>query len=279
MVSSVRGEAGEGAVADGGLTAPELILSLLDSSPQPRLTAAGLVAAGELLGVDAGAVRVAAARLVKRGVLAQDGRGVYVLGQRGAKLHRRVLGWHRVEEQTAPWDGRWIAVVTGHLGRSQKSALRGRQRALRLKGFAEARPGLAVRPANLRGSPAALRRELLELGLDAEALLLGVDAGDPDLPFDARTLWDTPALERRYADQIQALAASMARLPGLDTQTAARETLLLGREVMRDILRDPLLPEALVDVAARRRLIAAMRAYDRLGKRCWRDFYRLLAAA
>ena len=45
--------------------------------------------------------------------------------------------------------GDWIAVVTGHLGRSEKSALRARQRALTLKGFAEVRPGLVVRPAKV----------------------------------------------------------------------------------------------------------------------------------
>jgi phenylacetic acid degradation operon negative regulatory protein len=258
------------------LSAPELILTLADSTTQPRLTAAGLVAAGALLGIDAGAIRVAAARLVKKGVLEQRTRGVYGLGRRGGEMHRRVQAWHRVEAQLAPWDGRWIGVFTGHLGRSDKSGLRARERALRLKGFAPARPGLAVRPANLRAHLPELRLELAELGLDPDALVLGIDLPDPHHPFDPRALWDTAALERRYLEHCAHLQASTARVPELDVQSAARETLLLGRAVMRDILTDPLLPEAMVDTARRRQMIEAMVAYDRLGKGCWRAFYRSL---
>ena len=259
-----------------GLSAPELILSLADAAPEPRLSAADLVAAGALLGIDTGTIRVAAARLVKKGVLEQPTRGQYRLGSRGGELHRRILAWHRVEEQLAHWDGRWIGIFTAHLGRSDKSGLRARERALRLKGFAAARPGLAVRPANLRTQPAELRAELAELGLDEDALLLGIDATDPAHPFDPASLWDLAALEQSYRANCARLEASTSRLPRLDTQSAARETLLVGRAVMRDILIDPLLPEAMVDTALRRHMIDAMRRYDRLGKNCWRAFYRSL---
>jgi phenylacetic acid degradation operon negative regulatory protein len=260
------------------LSAPELILSLADSAPRPRLTAANLVAAGALLGIDAGAMRVAAARLVKKGVLEQQSRGVYRLGGRGGELHRRVQAWHRVEDQLAPWEGRWICVFTGHLSRSDKSCLRTRERSLRLKGFAAARPGLAVRPANLRTPLPALRGELTQLGLDQDALVLGIDGPDPEHPFDPEALWDIAGLERRYQDNCARLEASTERLPGLDAQSAARETLLVGRTVMRDIVTDPLLPEVMVDTVLRRRMIEAMVAYDRVGKDCWRGFYRSLGS-
>ncbi|HEX7035859.1 MAG TPA: type IV toxin-antitoxin system AbiEi family antitoxin domain-containing protein [Pseudomonadales bacterium] len=258
------------------LSAPELVLTLADSVPEPRLAAAQVVAAAQLLGIDAGAVRVALARLVKQGVLEQAERGVYRLGRRGSELHRRVLAWDRVEDQVRRWDGRWLAVLTAQLGRSDKAGLRARERALRLKGFAEAQPGLFVRPNNLRAALPALRDELVGLGLDREALVVVIDQADPTRPFEPERLWDTAALERRYADDRRRLEESTARVAELDVQSAARETLLVGRAVMHDILIDPLLPETLVDVAARRRLIAAMRAYDRLGKRCWRAFYRAL---
>jgi phenylacetic acid degradation operon negative regulatory protein len=222
-------------------------------------------------------MRVAVARLVKKGVLKQHGRGVYQLGNRGDILHRRVQAWHRVEEQLTEWNGRWLGVLSGHLMRSDKSALRSRERALRLKGFAAAAPGLAVRPANLRPTLAEVRSELLDLGLDREALVVGIDAADPDQPFDPAALWDTAGLEKRYRSHIEGLAASVARLPDLDVQSAARETLLLGRAVMRDVLVDPLLPEALIDAASRRRMIAAMVDYDVRGKACWRAFYGALA--
>ncbi len=258
------------------LSARELILSLADSARAPRLSAAGLVAAGALLGIDAGAMRVAAARLVKQGVLAQEGRGVYVLGRRGSGMHRRVLDWQRVEAQLAPWDGRWIGVLTGHLGRSDKSSLRSRERALRLKGFAAVRPGLSVRPANLAAGLAELRADLVDLGLEHDALMVRIDAGDPEQPFDPAALWDVGGLERRYAENRARLAASTARIGTLSVQAAARETLLVGRTVMRHILTDPLLPDAMVNAMLRRDMIGDMVLYDRLGKDCWRVFYRSL---
>lgn len=258
------------------LSARELVLSLADSAREPRLSVARLVAAAELLDIDAGAVRVALARLVKQGVLEQAARGLYRIGRHGGELHRRVQAWDRVEDQVRRWDGRWLAVLTAQLGRSDKASLRARERALRLKGFAAAEPGLFVRPNNLRGGLAALREELVSLGLDSEALVLVIDQADPARPFEPSRLWDTAALERRYADNRRRLETSSARVAELDVQSAARETLLVGRAVMHDILIDPLLPETLVDVAARTRMIESMRAYDRLGKRCWRAFYRAL---
>jgi phenylacetic acid degradation operon negative regulatory protein len=258
------------------LSAPELILSLADSAREPRLEVARLVAAGRLLGIDAGAVRVAAARLVKKGILTQASRGVYRIGGAGHRLHRRVLDWHRVESQVRHWDGRWLAVYSAHLPRSQKSRTRARERALRLRGFAAFKPGLAVRPANLRLSATELRGELMDLGLDDEALLLGLDADDPRRPLDARRLWDLSGLEASYRHNLSCLEKSRSRVPALDVEAAARETLLVGRAVMRDIVTDPLLPETLVDTALRRRMILAMVDDDRLGKAAWRAFYASL---
>ena len=60
----------------------------------------------------------------------------------------------------------------------------------------------------------------------------------------------------------------------MDVADLACETLLVGRAVTRDILLDPLLPEALVNTALRREMIEAMRAYDRRGKAFWRNFLR-----
>ena len=258
------------------LSAPALILSLMDSAPQARLSAAAMVAAGELLGIDSRAIRVAAARLVKKGVLGQRRRGVYQVGSRGDRLHRQVLAWHRVEEQVRAWDDRWVAVFTAHLSRTDKSALRGRERALRLKGFAGVTAGLAVRPANLTLTLTELRGELVELGLDPDAWVVGLDEDDPVHPLEPARLWDLAGLNERYRADLARLAASTGRVPALDVRAAARETLLVGRDVMHHILVDPLLPDGLVDVALRRRLIAAMAAYDRLGKSCWRNFYRSL---
>lgn len=260
------------------LSAAELILALLDSAPRPELTAASLVAAGDLLGIDARAVRVAAARLVKQKVLASAGRGRYSVGERGRGLHRRVLTWTNVERTLKPWRGDWLAVYLAHLKRGDKTALRARERALRLAGFATVDAGLHARPANLKASTTGVRDNLLALGLDPDACVLHVAELEPHGFIDPQALWDTAALERGYAEWLRELADSTRRVPAMDVESAARETLLVGRAVLKVILADPLLPGELIDARQRGTLIDAMKSYDALGKRCWREFYRALGS-
>jgi phenylacetic acid degradation operon negative regulatory protein len=269
----------DGKPDDTRLSARELILTLMDSTAAETLSAAYLVAAGALFDMDPGSIRVALARLVRDGSLTAVERGRYGLGSRGGRLHALVRNWWRAESGLKPWAGDWLAVLTGHLARANKTTVRGNERALRLLGFAEAAPGLWARPANLTRTLDDVRRDLLELGLDPQGICAGAAAFAPDDVIDAAALWDTKGLRRRYQENRQLLARSTDRLADLDDDTAARETLLVGRRVTRDILLDPLLPDELVDGTARRAMIDAMRDYDRIGKACWRDFFNRHAAA
>lgn len=256
------------------LSAPELILSLLDSAPQPQIKAASLVAAGALFGIDPRAVRVAVTRLVKDDVLATVSRGIYSVGDRGDRLHRAVVSWSDMESSTKPWNGGWLAVYQAHSKRADKKARRARERALRLQGFAAVDSALAVRPANLRLCMAEIRAGLIELGLDAAASLFLIEETEPAAGFEA--LWDTKALEARYANHIRNLQLSTTHVSDLDVYQAAAETLQIGRGVTRDIVMDPLLPSQLINAELRSEMIKAMRVYDRLGKDCWRRFYAAL---
>ncbi len=261
-------------MSESRLTARELILTLIDSAAGTTLSARYFVAAGQLFGLDASSVRVALGRLVRDGSLVQAERGSYSLGTRGGTLHRLVRNWARVEASLKPWRGGWLTIVTGHLPRSDKTRRRSRERALRLFGFAESMPGLWVRPDNLVSDVAEVHDALLELGLDAEAVAGVFSQMRPDHAIAPSRLWDRLLLETRYVRHLEALSDSSERLPLLGPEQAAIETLLLGRTVTRDILLDPLLPDELVDTALRKRMIAAMRAYDRQGRSFWRAFHR-----
>ena len=52
------------------------------------------------------------------------------------------------------------------------------------------------------------------------------------------------------------------------------ETFLVGGRAIREIARDPCLPDAIASESERRALVAAMREYDRAGRACWREFMR-----
>src|SRR5262245_7984411 len=116
----------------------------MSASDGHEATAASLVAAGKLLGVADGSVRVALTRLVSDGTLVVSERGVYRLGARTTAVTREVTSWRHLESQVRRWDGSWVCVQPA-AGTTKR-----RERALRLLGFRELRAtGLAVRPDNL----------------------------------------------------------------------------------------------------------------------------------
>lgn len=255
------------------LSARELILTLIDSSRATSLPVSYFVAAAELFDMDPGGVRVALARLVRDGSLSSPERGIYALGSRAGTLQSLVRNWSRAEASLVPWTGEWITTLLGHLTRTVKAQVRSNERALRLFGFAELKPGLWIRPANLHRDLSQIRSNLLALGLQTESLCAQVRAFDPADAVDPAALWDTQTLSRRYKGHIRLLSESSRRLASMTDNAAARETLLVGRQVTRDILLDPYLPDELVDASSRRQMISRMIDYNGIGKRYWRAFF------
>jgi phenylacetic acid degradation operon negative regulatory protein len=237
-----------------------------------------LVAAARLFRIDQDALRVAIARLLGAGQIARDERGQYRLGEAAHAVDRRVLGWRAAEQRCQRWPGGWWLVRAGELPPARSRERRQRARALSLLGFAELEPGLALRPDNLRLSLAELREELRELGLEAGALLAHLSELDPQSEVRARGLWRREELEERYLSSLAELETSEARLASLSEERAMVESFLLGGRVIRELVLDPLLPEPLAPEAERRSLIAAMRRYDRAGRRAWASFMKRLGA-
>lgn len=250
------------------LSARALALGFLSTARGP-MRVADLVRRAAVMAVDGGALRVALGRLCREGIVQQVERGLYAIGPAGAALDRRARGWADAPQRVRAWNGRWTIVLADHLGRSDRRQLRRRERALLLYGFARAPAGMWVRPDNLAEPLPELVAQMAAIGLDADATAFG-DAA-PLARDDAawRALWPSEALEASYRFWIDELAASVARLPTLSPEAAARETLLLGQSVIRAINRDPLLPAALVDSDLRDAMVAAMRSYDAIGKACW----------
>src|SRR5262245_2709944 len=112
------------------------------------MTAAGLVKAGDVLGLSENNVRVTIARLVAAGMLEVTGRGAYRLGKAAQAMTRHVTSWRELEKQVRRWDGGWVCVHLGELARSDRVALRNRERALRLLGFRPLGRALEIRPDN-----------------------------------------------------------------------------------------------------------------------------------
>ncbi len=231
-----------------------------------------LVAAGALFGIPENGMRVAVNRLLGAEALVRDERGRYRLGPAAEPLDERVVSWRRIEERLRRWEGGWVAVHGAGLPRGRGPAAARSARALRLLGFAELAPGLALRPDNLRGGVEGVRAELFALGVTAGTKVFALGELDAEAEARARSLWDVAALRASYARSRRELAASEARLAQRPERAAMVESFRLGGRVIRELVRDPLLPEPLVPAAERRALVAALRRYDRAGRRAWAGF-------
>jgi phenylacetic acid degradation operon negative regulatory protein len=255
------------------LSARRVVLELLSAMGSVASPVAGICEAGELLGISAASVRVAITRLRASGHLESAGRGAYRIGPAAAPLMHQTARWRELERRVRRWDGGWIAVHTAGLGRSDRAALRRRERALRMLGLRELGDGLFVRPDNLQGGVKGVREQLRALGLEPKAMVARLDELDAASEARARKLWDGAKLSRGYARMREQLERWLAGNARTDAHKAARDTFLLGRAALHELVFDPLLPDALCDVAARRALVETMLRFDAAGRRAWHQAF------
>lgn len=251
-------------------TAKRLLLSLLSAPELREMSAQQAIRWGNLFDIDAAAIRVTLGRMLRLDLLESPRRGSYAIGPAGSTLAETARRWTSAEARIKNWDGAWLLVHTAHLGRTDKPALRARERALTLDGFALVERGLWCRPANYREATSATLARMRALGLEEGALLLEGTTTPADR-LSAK-LWPREALEAGYRRFAEAMAASRQRMPDLDDNAAAKETFLLGEAVIRQINSDPLLPDELIDANARRTMHSSMVSYDQLGREVWERF-------
>lgn len=247
-----------------------LILNLLLAAKGTPFRSKSLVGAAALFGISENSVRVTLVRLSAAGLIESSSRGAYVLGPRATAMTRDLVRWRTKEDRACDWTGGWLMVSTAGLSRSDRVALRIRQRALALVGFQPLSEGLYIRPDNLTGHAEQVRQRLHHLGLEPSAPIFGASQLDEALESTARQLWDGEVLNARYRHTRLALEHWLERAPSLPLAMAARESYLLGNEAIRHVLFDPLLPEPLVNVAERRAFVNAVLQEEELGQKIWR---------
>lgn len=265
-------------------TARSLTLDLLSTLRRGSLPVRALVAAAELFGIEENSVRVTLARLLAAGSIERDEPGRYRLAGTETAFKQQVLGWRDLERRVHDaWSGDFAAVIGAPTGR--RGAARTAARALDMLGFRPLRPGLHVRPDNLVGGIDHVRARYLGLSetRSTAGAKRGQGSGEPaivarlcdvaELDVDAaRALWNAPELERDYARLARTLEDSEAQLDALPVPEAMVESFLIGGRVLRALNFDPLLPDPIVDTAARKSLVEAMLRYDRLGRAKWSRF-------
>lgn len=264
--------------------ARSLVLSLIlgaEARGDAALGVRELIAACALFELPENNVRVALARAVAAGQLTTPRRGAYALSAQSRPLADEVGRWRSLEDQIVEWRGDWLAVHVGATGRSDRPALRARERAFGILGLAEFERGLHLRPDNLAGGVASLRERLAHLvpqgtELGTVFVLGGLAAADAQR---AAALWDAAALNAHYRDGTARLSAWLENARALPLERAARESFELGHAAIRSLVFDPLLPAPLVDAAARSRFIKTVARFDDAGKAVWQRFLKRVRAA
>ncbi len=256
------------------LTARELVIDFLSNRYPREMSVQEIAGVGIALGFSEQSLRMALTRLVEQSVAASTARGRYRLSPSGEAMRDEVRKWRKLDDLAKPWSGAWIGVFDAAIPRSDRAALRRHERAMRLRGFRELQSGLWIRPANLRNSVDELRVHLRALGLHPSALVAGLHDFDDEARAKATGLWDTAAMLATYRALAEELIASKRKLERLPLDTAAAESMVLGRDVIRHINLDPVLPEELMPNRVLSNLIRVMTDYDQSARQIWRRFMR-----
>lgn len=256
---------------DTSPTARQFLLRLLSALADEPLDAASAVRAAALFDISSNNVRVSLTRLQASGHIRAVARGQYQLGPAARGISADLASWRDVEQRVRPWNGDWIAVETSGLSRLDRHVNRNRERALSLTGLRPLERTLYIRPDNLKGGVTKLCRRLEALGLESEAPIFVASNFTAKVEAKARRLWQTRTLETTYRRLREQLDHSLARLPLMSPEEAARETFFIGDRALHTLVFDPLLPEPLISTSERHLFINAMRRYDSTGQRIWRE--------
>ncbi len=252
------------------LNAKSFIIDLLLASKGQSLSIKQLVNAAHILNISENNTRVAVTRLCNENMIESFSRGHYKLSAHAEKwgsiiLHRE----HTLRSHKESWNQHYIAILTTHLGRIDRSALSCREKILRHAGFQELETGFFIRPDNLTLNMSELAHRLTHQGLDADARFMQIVQLDQFTQDKILMLWDTQGLNQRYQTYYQQLKHWLEHYQELNPTDLARESFLLGRETIALMLTDPLLPSAFVNTELRTEFFNAVLQLDQIGQKAW----------
>ncbi|HYX38083.1 MAG TPA: hypothetical protein VE954_33710 [Oligoflexus sp.] len=245
----------------------DLIMDLMRVVAPDSLNIKVLIGIGTLFGFNANQMRVAVTRLCQSQQLTCHERGSYELGDLGQASRLFSRDWQLGEDRLRSWDGFWYMVAIPPA--LERSRHRRALQALHHTGFRQGLRSLFVRPANLWLSTEPLRDRLHRLGLDESCQVWKAGDISPNLGHEWQGLWNAEGWEAGHHSARQQLELSLANLRRLSLEDQLRETLFLGRESIRLLVTDPLLPQAIAQGVERQLHTAVIQAYEEPARKLW----------
>jgi phenylacetic acid degradation operon negative regulatory protein len=254
------------------LNARHLILDLLYASKNSTLSIKRILAAAELLGISDNGIRVAVARLNQENIIQAVERGVYQLLEKKFDTSFISLNKHPDMQTATTWNGKYVLVYTGTLGRVDRTALSKREKALRYYGFQELEQNVFIRPDNLTLNLSPLKTAVIQFGLDPDARFFQVSQLENET--EVRDLWDIEELHQTYHAVQHAINDWFENYQTMTLAEAAKSAFYLGKSALFSLRADPLLPAEWIDTDARQQFELAVRKIEKQGQLLWQHYFK-----
>ena len=248
------------------LNARHLILDLLYASKNSTLSIKRILTAAELLGISDNGIRVAVARLNQENVIQAVERGVYQLLEKKFDTSFISLNKHPDMQTATTWNGKYVLVYTGTLGRVDRTALSKREKALRYYGFQELEQNVFIRADNLTLNLSPLKKAVIQFGFFQVSQL--------ENETEVRDLWDIEELHQTYHAVQHDINDWFENYQNLTLAEAAKSAFYLGKSALFSLRADPLLPAEWIDTDARQQFELAVRKIEKQGQLLWQHYFK-----
>ena len=115
--------------------------------------------------------------------------------------------------------------------------------------------------------------QLQASGLEPNAKMSLISHWDATTLTQIPNLWPTQQLNQNYVKYSQMIQQWLVTVEQLSLDDAAKESLVLGRQTIAQLMNDPLLPQGFVDVQLREQFALSVLQLDQMGLALWSKFY------
>ena len=166
-----------------------------------------------------------------------------------------VRKWRHLDDLAKPWSGAWIGVFDAAFRAAIAPRCAVTNARCGCAAFANFRPVFGFGPPICATPWPNCAIICARSGFIRRRWWSACNDLDDDSRAKATGLWDTAAMLATYRALADELLASKGKLERLPLDTAAAESMVLGRDVIRHINLDPVLPEELMPQRALTNLI------------------------
>jgi phenylacetic acid degradation operon negative regulatory protein len=220
---------------------------------------------------NATAVRVAITRLSASGLIESPARSKWRLTDKTAWSRERNR-WQCLDSLVKDWGGGWLVALSSGIARSDRPEWRRNERALLHRGFREIQRDVFLRPDNFTSNMQDMKRDLVDLGASGGLKVFRANYIDfvPEL-----AAWNIKAHRAQLMDVKKKMESLLRRPAGGSLDHVCRSFWFVGRQAIRLLNNDPLLPSSMSNTVLREQMVKSLPKFIEQGRRHWQTRLKL----